>query len=83
MGGRERDGGTGGREREREGGGGKHTPIYFTSTFYLSINIVSIFSPLCIIIALCADGQYYKYNFNSKGESYRESYCKFLQMTDD
>ena len=44
------------------------------------------FNPsLCIVVtvALCADGQYYKYNFNSKGESYRESYCKFLQMTDD
>ena len=36
-----------------------------------------------LFAALCADGQYYKYNFNSKGESYRESYCKFLQMTDD
>lgn len=35
------------------------------------------------VIVICADGSYYKYSFNGKGESHRETYCKFLQMTDD
>lgn len=35
------------------------------------------------IIAICEDGSYYKYALSSKGDCHRDSYCKFLQMTDD
>ena len=34
-------------------------------------------------VAICADGSYYKYSFSGKGDAHRDSYCKFLQMTDD
>ncbi|XP_003388703.1 PREDICTED: WD repeat domain phosphoinositide-interacting protein 3-like [Amphimedon queenslandica] len=35
------------------------------------------------IIAICADGSYFKYSITSKGECLRETFSKFLQMTDD
>lgn len=34
-------------------------------------------------VAICADGSYYKYSITSKGECQRETFSKFLQMTDD
>ena len=33
--------------------------------------------------AICADGSYYKYSFDNKGESHIDTCCKFLQMTDE
>jgi len=87
----EEDLNSGGGSSSKNGSSNKFLPKYFNSVksfcrFSLPTSTRSICaftSDSASVIAICQDGTYYRFSFNLRGESTREYFAHFLEMTDN